>query len=160
MSTIKYPPETVDQAVDYLEAHLSLADSYTLSTTNKENLDDLYYSIGAYARDILGLWSGNDALLESCRHVSGDKTIDTDDASMLIISLLWEKLHKDDERKSVPVSEKLDEKEIFTPEKLLMSEVIQSMALINLLDRKGIISKKELLEEIIQVKRFTLKADR
>ncbi|MGO9139273.1 MAG: hypothetical protein ACLP9S_13140 [Syntrophales bacterium] len=31
---------------------------------------------------------------------------------------------------------------------LLMSEVIQSEALINLLDRKGIISKEELLEEI------------
>jgi len=32
--------------------------------------------------------------------------------------------------------------------KLLMSEVIQSEALVNLLERKGIITKKELLEEI------------
>jgi len=58
------------------------------------------------------------------------------------------------------VTEKLDEKEIITHEELIMSEVLQSMALINLLDRKGTISKKELLEEIIQVKRSTLKADR
>lgn len=34
---------------------------------------------------------------------------------------------------------------------LLMSEVIQAEALINLLDRKGIISKPELLEEIVAV---------
>jgi len=34
---------------------------------------------------------------------------------------------------------------------LLMSEIIQSEALINLLDRKGIISKQELLEEMRRV---------
>lgn len=34
---------------------------------------------------------------------------------------------------------------------LFMSEVIQSEALINLLDRKGIVSKKELLEEMKRV---------
>jgi len=34
---------------------------------------------------------------------------------------------------------------------LLMSEVIQSEALINLLDRKGIVSKQELLEEMKRV---------
>ena len=157
---VRYPPETVEEAVDYLEAHLSLAESYTLSAINKEYLGDLYYSVGAYAKDILGLCSGNEALLESCRNISGDKTLDADEASMLIISLLWDVLHKDDERKSEPVSDKLDEKELVTQEELLMSEVIQSMALINILDRKGIISKKELLEEIIQVKRSTLKADR
>jgi hypothetical protein len=160
MTTVKSPPETVEEAVDYLEAHLSLAESYTLSAINKEYLGDLYYSVGAYAKDILDLCSGNEALLESCRNISGDKTLDADEASMLIISLLWDVLHKDDDRKSEPVSDKLDEKELVTQEELLMSEVIQSMALINLLDRKGIISKKELLEEIIQVKRSTLKADR
>ena len=49
------------------------------------------------------------------------------------------------------MAEKLDTKEIVTAEELLMSEVIQSEALINLLDRKGIISKQENLEEIIKV---------
>ena len=42
------------------------------------------------------------------------------------------------------MAEKLDPKEIVTFEDLLMSEVIQSEALINLLDRKGIITKQEL----------------
>ena len=46
------------------------------------------------------------------------------------------------------MAEKLDTKEIVTAEELLMSEVIQSEALINLLDRKGIISKQELLAEM------------
>ena len=52
------------------------------------------------------------------------------------------------------MAEKLDTKEIVTAEELLMSEVIQSEALINLLDKKGIISKQELLDEMkrVQVK--------
>jgi len=49
------------------------------------------------------------------------------------------------------MAEKLDPKELVTFKELLMSEVIQSDALINLLDRKGIISKKELLEEMKRV---------
>jgi hypothetical protein len=49
------------------------------------------------------------------------------------------------------VAKELDPKETIDLKELLMSEVIQSEALINLLDRKGIISKKELLEEIKKV---------
>ena len=46
------------------------------------------------------------------------------------------------------MAELLDPKELVAFKELLMSEVIQSDALINLLDRKGIISKRELLEEM------------
>jgi hypothetical protein len=59
------------------------------------------------------------------------------------------------------LAEKLDSKEIVSFKELLMSEVIHSEALVNLLDRKGIITKKELLEEMkrmqatmINVKRY------
>lgn len=49
------------------------------------------------------------------------------------------------------MAEKLDPSEIVDLRELLMSEVIQSDALINLLDRKGIITKKELLKEMKKV---------
>jgi len=49
------------------------------------------------------------------------------------------------------MAEKLDQKQIVDFRELLMSEVIQSEALINLLDSKNIISKQELLEEIKRV---------
>jgi len=49
------------------------------------------------------------------------------------------------------MAEKLDEKQTVDFKELLMSEVIQSEALINLLDKKGIISKQELLEEMKRV---------
>ncbi len=50
------------------------------------------------------------------------------------------------------MAEELDSKELVPLDELLMSEVIQSEALINLLDRKGIISKQELLDEMKRVK--------
>ena len=53
----------------------------------------------------------------------------------------------------------LDPKELVALKELLMSEVIQSDALINLLDRKGIITKKELLDAIKRVQASMLKAD-
>ncbi len=49
------------------------------------------------------------------------------------------------------MSEKLDPKEMVTFEELLMSNTIEQEAIVNLLVKKGIITKKELLEEIKQV---------
>ncbi len=49
------------------------------------------------------------------------------------------------------MAKKLDLNQTVDFKELLMSDVIQSEALINLLDRKGIVSKKELLEEMKRV---------
>ena len=46
------------------------------------------------------------------------------------------------------MAKKLDPKEIVSFEELLVSNVIEQDALVNLLERKGIIKKAELLEEI------------
>ncbi len=55
------------------------------------------------------------------------------------------------------MAEKLDSKQTVEFKELLMSEIIQSEALINLLDRKGIVSKRELLEEMKRVQASLLK---
>ena len=49
------------------------------------------------------------------------------------------------------MAEKLDPKQTVDIKELIMSEVIQSEALINILERKGLISKRELLEEMKRV---------
>lgn len=49
------------------------------------------------------------------------------------------------------MAEKLDNKETVTFEELLMSNTIEQEALVNLLVKKGIITKQELLEEISRV---------
>ena len=46
------------------------------------------------------------------------------------------------------MAEKLDPREVVSFEELLMSNVFTQEALVNLLEKKGIITKAELLEEI------------
>jgi hypothetical protein len=58
------------------------------------------------------------------------------------------------------MAQELDKKEAVDLKELLMSEVIQSEALINLLDRKGTISKEELLDEIKRVHATVLRSDK
>ncbi len=58
------------------------------------------------------------------------------------------------------MTKEVDPKELVSFKELFMSEVIQSEALINLLDRKGIISKQELMEEIKRVHASMVKADK
>ena len=54
------------------------------------------------------------------------------------------------------MAEKLDQKELVTFGELLMSNTIEQEALVNLLEKKGIISKDELMEEIKRLKATTL----
>jgi hypothetical protein len=56
------------------------------------------------------------------------------------------------------MAEKLDNKETVDFKELLMSEVIQSEAIINLLDKKGLISKQELLAEMKRVQASMIKS--
>ena len=54
---------------------------------------------------------------------------------------------------------KLDPKELVTLREALVSEIIASEALVNLLERKGIITKQELMEEINKVQASIPKAE-
>ena len=57
------------------------------------------------------------------------------------------------------MAEKLDPKETVDFKELLVSEMVQSEALINVLERKGILTKKELLEEIERVNARLVRAE-
>jgi predicted transcriptional regulator len=50
------------------------------------------------------------------------------------------------------MAERLDPKEVVTFRELLMSITIEQEALVNLLEKKGILTKDELLEEIKRLK--------
>jgi hypothetical protein len=56
------------------------------------------------------------------------------------------------------MADKLDPEELMSLKDMLLSEVITSEAIINLLDRKNIISKQELLEEMKRVQASILNA--
>ncbi len=51
------------------------------------------------------------------------------------------------------MGKKLDEKETVSLEELVISNVFTQEAIINILERKGLISKTELLEEINRIRK-------
>ena len=59
---------------------------------------------------------------------------------------------KTKEKPKTQMAKKLDPKEIISLKELLMSNVFEQEALINLLEQKGIITKDELVKEIIRLK--------
>jgi len=58
------------------------------------------------------------------------------------------------------MAKRLDPKQTVDLREVVISEIIQSEALVNLLERKGIITKEELLEEIKSVQASVLKAEK
>ena len=56
------------------------------------------------------------------------------------------------------MAKKLDPKQTVSPREVVISEIIQSETLVNLLERKGIITREELLKEIKKVQVSVLKA--
>ena len=88
-------PQTVEAAVDMLHANMSLNDEILLASINEENLIDAYFALGHQIRHEYGLWTDNNALLESCRIISENKNLHVDDASMVIIKALWEKVKEE-----------------------------------------------------------------
>ncbi|MGO9139611.1 MAG: hypothetical protein ACLP9S_17130 [Syntrophales bacterium] len=58
------------------------------------------------------------------------------------------------------MAKQLDPKELVSFKEMLLNEVITSEAIINLLDRKGVISKQELMEEMRRVQASMVRADK
>lgn len=77
-----------NSAIESVPRHQSLA------AINEENLIDVHFAFGYHIRQEFGLSNGNSALFESCRELSGDKNLHIDEASILIVRELWEKVKK------------------------------------------------------------------
>lgn len=80
------------EAVDMLHANMGLNDEMVLSTMREEDLFDVHIALGYHIGHEFGLLTGNAALLESCRIISGDDNLQIEDASRLIVKALWEKV--------------------------------------------------------------------
>jgi hypothetical protein len=85
-------PKTIAEAVDILHANMSLNDEILLASMNEEDLIDAHFALAYHIRHEFGLWTGNEALMESCRSESENPDLHIDDASMVIVRELWEKV--------------------------------------------------------------------
>ena len=82
-------PATIDEAVEFILSEMSKEDKKTMGETPKDDLIKYHHGFGTAIRNKLGLWSGNVELMKAT------KANHPDDASMVIIEALWEKLQED-----------------------------------------------------------------
>jgi len=59
-----------------------------------DDLVDFHSHLFVYFKNAFGLWSGNTELLESCRAISKEPVHNKDDATEIILGVLWKKLHE------------------------------------------------------------------
>jgi len=88
------PPRTVDEAIDRVIEDLDLRDKVSIAKMHLEELAILHSSLHVYFKNAFGLWSGNTELLESCRAISKEPVRDENDATSVILGVLFKKLHE------------------------------------------------------------------
>ncbi|WP_281015910.1 DUF6794 domain-containing protein [Methylocaldum szegediense] len=91
-------PRTLNEAVDRLAFMLSQAEKEEIAALIEGDLIDLHFGLGMRIRNEFGLWHDNRDLLMDCQRIKyGDAadsclSMDPDDASGLIIRVLWARL--------------------------------------------------------------------
>ena len=59
-----------------------------------EDLVNLHSSLHVYFKNAFGLWPGNKELIESCRSISKEPVNDENDATSVILGVLFKKLYE------------------------------------------------------------------
>ncbi|PIE67219.1 MAG: hypothetical protein CSA23_05050 [Deltaproteobacteria bacterium] len=87
-------PTTLPNAIDHLEAELSLKDRTTIANMEADALVSLHFSLGGYINRHFDLFTTNTDLLRECRKWSGQPHLLPGDAAAVIIRALWERLRQ------------------------------------------------------------------
>jgi hypothetical protein len=88
------PPKTVDEAVDRLILDLDLESRVKISRMSLDELVNVHTNLHVYFKNAFGLWSGNAELLTDCNAISNDPINNEDDATFVILEVLWERLQE------------------------------------------------------------------
>ena len=94
LEKLPVPPKSVDEAVDQVIEDLDLRDKVTIANMNLDGLVNLHPSLHVYFKNAFGLWPGNKELIESCRAISKEPVRDDDDATSVILGVLFKKLYE------------------------------------------------------------------
>ena len=90
-------PATVEEAARVVLSWLSAEDRVRFAAKDREQLSGEHFNLGMAIRNELGLWAGNEELLEDCwRHETNElylrfRTLySADEASGVIVERAWE----------------------------------------------------------------------
>jgi hypothetical protein len=87
-------PQTVEEAVEQLISEMPLKDRVFVAGLDPKQLFLVEISLGSYVRQNFGLWTGNTALIDSCRAYSGHRSLTADQGAAVILEALWKTLRE------------------------------------------------------------------
>jgi hypothetical protein len=88
------PPQTVEEAVERLLEQVPLKDRTLIANMTVPELAAVKLSLNRYIQKHFGLWTGNPALMTSCRFAGKSDQMDEDRAVDVIIRAFWERLRQ------------------------------------------------------------------
>ncbi len=94
LNKLPAPPKTVDEAVDRLISDLDLKSRVKIANMYLDDLVDFHSHLFVYFKNALGIWSGNTELLESCQSIFKEPVQNENDATAVIMVVLWRKLRE------------------------------------------------------------------
>jgi len=94
LDKLPIPPKTVEEAVDRLISDLDLEARVKIANMDLDDLVNLHSNLHIYFKNAFGVWSGNKELLADCRSISNEPIYNEDDATVVLIGVLWQKLHE------------------------------------------------------------------
>jgi hypothetical protein len=94
LDKLPVPPKTVDEAANRLIEDLDLRDKVKIANMNLDELVNIHSALHVYFKNAFGLWSGNKELLADCKSISIEPIYNEDDASVVILGVLWKKLQE------------------------------------------------------------------
>ncbi len=92
--SVELPPDTLEKAVARLISALPLKDRAIIANMTVAELPALHTGLGEYIHQNFGLWSGNSALMESCRLQSKQAHLSEEGVVVIIIQTLWRQLRE------------------------------------------------------------------
>ena len=92
LDKLPIPPKTVEEAVDRLISDLDLETRVKIANMDLDELVNIHSALHIYFKNAFGLWSGNTELLADCASISIEPIYNKDDASVVILGVLWKKL--------------------------------------------------------------------
>ena len=92
---VKNAPSNVEEAVNRLYQDMRPLDIENWKSYKKDELINFHFNLGRHIRNEFGLWMGNDSLMKDTGETHADE------ASMVIIEKLWEKINAESTSESV-----------------------------------------------------------
>ena len=88
------PPRTVEECVERLNTIVSLKERALIANIQADELGQLRGGLGEFIKNAFGLYSGNDALMQSCAQVGKLSRPLAEEACAVILRAFWEDLRR------------------------------------------------------------------